>query len=167
MRTAMVGAAGMALTAASVLFSSSPASAATEFFFENGHSGKCLAVPSSSQANGTVVVQWECSTNDDQLWRRVFVPGGDGNRWKFINVDSDKCLAIGDSSTANGANAIQWECNDNDDQIWIRDSATRMRNLNSDRCLAVPNSSEANGTELIQWTCTEGYEQRWAIGNFG
>ncbi|MFD9444677.1 RICIN domain-containing protein [Streptomyces sp. NPDC060006] len=161
MRKTFVGTAGLALAATSVLFSSPSASAASFYTYGNASSGKCMAVPNNSGANGTELVQWTCTGNSDQVWTPVAVPGGDGNRIKLVNFNSDKCLAIGGSSTEAGAKAIQWECTGNDDQIWIRDSALRLRNLNSDLCLAVPNSSQANGTKLIQWTCTLGLDQQW------
>jgi hypothetical protein len=159
MRKAMTGAAGLALAATSVLFSSSPASAdVANLQLRNTNSGRCMAVPDSSTANGTVVVQWTCSNNNDQLWYAQQVSG---NRYYLINQNSGKCLAIGSASTANGAKAIQWTCNGSSEQIWTRDSIGRLRNLNSDRCLAVPNSSTANGTELVQWTCTTNDDQQW------
>lgn len=161
MRKAFVGATGLALAATSVMLSSPSASAASWYTYENLNSGKCLAVPSDSTANGTELIQWTCTGNDDQVWTPLAVAGGDGNRIKLVNYHSGKCLAIGGSSTAAGANAIQWECNNNTDQIWIRDSALRLRNLNSDLCLAVPNSSTANGAKLVQWTCTTNTDQGW------
>lgn len=161
MRKAFMGAAGLTLAVTSVMLSSPTASAASWYTYENENSGKCLAVPGSSTADGTELVQWTCTGNTDQAWTAMAVSGGDGNRIKLVNYHSGKCLAIGGSSTATGAKAIQWECNNNTDQIWIRDSALRLRNLNSDLCLAVPNSSTANGTELVQWTCTTNDDQIW------
>ncbi|MFD9444676.1 RICIN domain-containing protein [Streptomyces sp. NPDC060006] len=164
LRKIMVGAAGMALAATSVLFSSSPAGAGEDqpmLNIVNQHSGKCLAVPADSTANGKVLIQWECNDNLDQEWYAEWIPGGDGNRYRIRNYRSGKCLAIGGSSTALGANAIQWTCSGNDDQKWIWDSAVRLRNVHSDHCLAVPNSSLANGTELVQWTCTLNSDQGW------
>lgn len=156
--------AAAALAGASVLAFSPTASAAPAAVYAslyNAGTGHCLAVPGSSTANGTELVQWTCSTNYDQYWSLERVAGGNGDRVRVRNLNSGKCLAIGGSSTANGANAIQWTCGTNTDQVWIYDSAYRLRNLNSDRCLAIPNSSTTAGTKAVQWTCGTSADQQW------
>lgn len=166
-RKMMYSVVGLALTATSVLFSASSASAASDVpdsKFRNAKSQKCVAIPSNSEANGTAAIQWTCSNNTDQIWYADWVPGGNGDRWRLINHYSGKCLAIGGGSSAVGAKAVQWECSGNDDQVWVYDSIGRLRNVDTGLCLAVPGSSESNGTELVQWTCTTNTDQRWEWG---
>ncbi|NNN34416.1 ricin-type beta-trefoil lectin domain protein [Streptomyces sp. S3(2020)] len=152
------------VTAVSALTFSTPANA-VGFYGEvrNIGTNKCLAVPNSSSANGTGLIQWTCNDNGDQQWLMEKVPGGNNDRYVIYAWPGSKCLAMPNSSTANGTQAIQWTCDPTDsDQIWIQDSWYRLRNLNSDKCLAVPNSSTANGTEVIQWTCNDNLDQRWS-----
>ncbi|MGW0881730.1 RICIN domain-containing protein [Streptomyces sp. NPDC002671] len=127
----------------------------------NSNSDKCLAVPNSSTANGTGLIQWTCTGDSEQQWQLEPVEGGAGDRYLVRNLNSGKCLAMSNSSTVNGTQAIQWTCNGGSEQIWIHDSINRLRNLNSDKCLAVANDSTANGAEAIQWTCSENFDQRW------
>ncbi|WAZ21374.1 RICIN domain-containing protein [Streptomyces cinnabarinus] len=142
-----------------------PAQAEDDFRpLTNRATGKCLAVPNASTANGTGLIQWGCNGYSEQNWTLTHVAGGNGDRWTIRNQNSLKCIAIPQSSTANGTQAIQWTCDSaNTDQVFIKDSWGRLRNVNSDKCLAVPNSSTANGTEIIQWTCSENFNQRWAF----
>lgn len=159
MRKMMLGATGFALAATSVLFSSPTASAVNENMkITNGNSGKCLAVPGSSEVSGRAVAQWECTANRDQIWYAQRLSGGNGDRVRLINYNSKMCLAI--AAESNGAAAIQRTCSGSEQQAWIWDSADRLRSVSSGYCLAVPHSSKAN-TELVQWTCTLGSEQRW------
>ena len=131
--------------------------------FKNQATGKCLAVPNSSQTAGTGLIQWDCNNFSEQDWTLTGVAGGDGNRYIIRNLNSKLCIAIPNSSTALGTQAVQWGCDSRKtEQVFIKDSWGRLRNLNSDKCLAIPNSSTANGTEVIQWTCTENFNQRWA-----
>lgn len=138
----------------------SPAHAVSYYEYQNMNSLKCLAVPNSSTANGTELIQWSCGSGTEQKWGRVDV----GNTtFRLVNENSGKCLAIGNSSTANGANAIQWTCGSNSDQLWewSTNYAKALVNVNSGKCLAVGNSSTANGAAVIQWTCSSNSDQVW------
>lgn len=156
-------ASAVAATAMCAVAFATPANAAATAYdtLYNGGTGKCLAVPSASTANGVGLVQWACSGNSEQQWQLESVAGGNGDRYIVRNLNSNKCLAMPNASTANGTQAVQWTCNGGSEQIWIHDSAYRLRNLNSDKCLAIPNSSTTNGTEAIQWTCTTSGDQAW------
>ncbi|MFJ1667125.1 RICIN domain-containing protein [Streptomyces bottropensis] len=159
-RKMTIGAAGFALAAMSVLFSSSTASAINENMkITNGNSGKCLAVPGSSEVSGRAVVQWECTANHDQIWYALRVSGGNGDRVRLSNYNSKQCLSI--AAETQGAAAIQRPCSGSEQQTWVWDSADRLRNVSSGYCLAVPHASTANNTELIVWRCTLDSEQRW------
>ncbi|WJV46606.1 RICIN domain-containing protein [Streptomyces flavofungini] len=155
----------VAATAACALAFSTPAHAQANAYLTllNQGTGKCLAVPHASEANGVGLVQWECKGEADaeQRWQLEHVAGGNGDRYLVRNRNSSKCLAIPGGTSVNGTQAIQWTCNGGSSQIWIHDSRNRLRNLASDRCLAIPNASAANGTKAIQWTCATSLDQRW------
>ncbi|MFC9910997.1 RICIN domain-containing protein [Streptomyces sp. NPDC059862] len=152
----------VAAAAVCALAFSTPANAATGYkTLLNGRSVKCLAVPHASKANGTGLIQWECSGDSEQQWALQPVEGGNGDRFLVRNLNSDKCLAIPNGTTVNGTQAIQWECSGGPEQLWIYDSIQRLRNVKSDRCLAIPGSSTANGAEAIQWTCSLNADQLW------
>lgn len=59
----------VALALVSVLFlSTSSAQAATYQERRNARTLKCLAMPNSSQANGTEAIRWTCNDDTDQRW---------------------------------------------------------------------------------------------------
>ncbi|WP_416985918.1 RICIN domain-containing protein [Streptomyces sp. T028] len=153
----------LAATVVSTLAFATPANAGATAYATllNFGTGKCLAVPNASKANGVGLIQWTCTGNSEQQWQLEWVEGGNGDRYVIRNQNSDKCLAIPNASTANGTQAIQWPCDGGSEQVWIYDSADRLHNLNSGKCLAIPNTSTANGTEAIQWTCTTSNDQEW------
>jgi hypothetical protein len=118
----------------------------------NRASGKCLAIGSSSQANGAHAIQWDCLDSNAQIW---WIDG------HFVqNAASGKYLAIGSSSTANGAHAIQWEYTGSQGQQWTW-SGEFFWNNNSGKNLAIGSSSTANGAHAIQWEYTGSNGQRW------
>ncbi|MFE4695644.1 RICIN domain-containing protein [Streptomyces sp. NPDC056738] len=161
----MAAAMAMCVLAATVVWTlvfSTPASAEDDWRnLDNLNSGRCLAVPGSSTANGTGLIQWTCSDNADQDWTLVKVAGGNGDRYQIRNRHSLLCLAMPGASVANGTQAVQWPCGTGDEQVWIYDSWNRLRNLHSDRCLGIPGSSTDNGAEAVQWTCSDSFDQRW------
>ncbi|MET9318225.1 RICIN domain-containing protein [Kribbella sp. NPDC003505] len=94
-----------------------------EWVIKNAHSGKCLAIPNGSTADGAGAIQWTCGTNprggegiDDQRWLVTWdvILGG----YLVHNFRSDKCLAIPAGNTTLGVQAIQWSCANDLDQRW-------------------------------------------------
>lgn len=81
------------------------------YTFKNHNSGKCLAMPNASTANGTQAIQWTCNGSSEQQW----IVDSIG---RIRNVNSDKCLADPNSSTTNGTEVVQWTCTTNSDQLW-------------------------------------------------
>ncbi|MFI1016002.1 RICIN domain-containing protein [Streptomyces sp. NPDC020965] len=126
---------------------------AAEFYkIRNQNSGKCLAIGSSSHANGARAIQWDCLNSNAQVW----VWGSE----HLVNFNSGKYLAIGAGSIANGANAIQWERTGTAAQRWRKDGA-HIINQNSRKFLAIGAGSDANGANAIQWDYTGTATQRW------
>ncbi|MFF3660476.1 RICIN domain-containing protein [Streptomyces olivochromogenes] len=149
----------VALALVSVLFlSMSSAQAATYQELRNARTLKCLAIPNSSQANGTEAIQWTCNDDTDQRWE---LHGVGDNRVRIINQSSGKCL---NSGSSDGNSTWQWTCNDTPsiEELWIHDSIDRLRSMTADRCLAVPNSDTTNGVKPILWPCSLNTDQRWS-----
>ncbi|MCX5334523.1 MULTISPECIES: RICIN domain-containing protein [unclassified Streptomyces] len=153
--------AAVALTCAPVLTGSSltgstPTAAAAEAVTNarlyNMGTGLCLANPSSSQTNGTVMIQWTCSNSDSNYWSLQPMTGGG---YHVVNKASGQCLAIPSGSTTLGVKAIQWPCQttQNDEQVWVHDGIDQLRNVRTGLCLAIPNGTTTAGTEAIQWNC--------------
>ncbi|MFF4275745.1 RICIN domain-containing protein [Streptomyces sp. NPDC001536] len=102
---------------------STPADAIGYGPFENLGTGKCLAVPHDSSADGIGLIQWTCNSGSEHLRELTKVPGGNNARFVIAKWPGSKCLAIPNSNTANGTQAIQWTCDYHDsDQIGIYDS---------------------------------------------
>ncbi|MFC4033391.1 RICIN domain-containing protein [Streptomyces polygonati] len=151
--------------AATVLFTVSSSGAARAdaeaLNLINLTTGRCMAVPASSEAPGTQIAEWQCSSNRDQDWELNLI-AGTADHFQIRNANSDLCLAMPGSSKLDGEQAIQWTCEDDHaEQTWTMDSWGRLWNLNSQRCLAVPNSDATNNTPIIQWPCTDNYNERW------
>ncbi|CCK28059.1 hypothetical protein BN159_3680 [Streptomyces davaonensis JCM 4913] len=138
----------------------SQAQAVTYLELTNRNSIKCLAIPGSSESNGVVPVQWQCTGNTDQRWE---LRQEADNRVRLVNQNSGKCLVVG--SVTPGSKPFQFGCSSanppSETDLWIHDSIGRLRSMYADLCLAVPNSSTANGVELILWNCSLNYDQRW------
>ncbi|MGW0810889.1 RICIN domain-containing protein [Nonomuraea sp. NPDC002799] len=150
----------VAATAACALAFSAPANAEVWRTLYNW-TGKCLAVPHASNAEGVGLIGWQCSGGSEQQWALQSVEGGVGNRYRIKSFDNDLCLAIPHGNKDNGVQAIQWDCTGAEDQLWIYDSAYRLRNVGTDRCLALPNPAGVAGPKAIQWTCGTNSDQRW------
>ncbi|WP_199044480.1 RICIN domain-containing protein [Glycomyces salinus] len=130
----------------------------------NRNSGKCVDVPSSSTADGTVLQQYDCWDGANQGWQLEDVGGG---YYRIVSESSGKCMDIDGASTENGAGVIQWTCHGGDNQQWqARDAGGGYVELvarHSGKCLDVPSSSTANGTALQQYDCWGGANQQWSL----
>ncbi|MGW7027782.1 RICIN domain-containing protein [Streptomyces xanthophaeus] len=129
----------------------------------NYHSGMCLKVKSGSNDSGAPVVQAECGTASEQLWKAEVTDGG-----SFIqlrNANSGKCLDISGGVARRGAKLIQWDCSgalnqkwwdtDNitgDRGYWI--SATTPSGSPTWMCLDMPGLSTSSGTQAAMWECS-------------
>ncbi|WP_170177711.1 RICIN domain-containing protein [Thermomonospora umbrina] len=120
----------------------------------NVNSGKCLAIGSSSTAQGAHAIQWDCiASSPGQVWVL------DG--YHILNYNSGLYLAIGSSSTENGAHALQWSYTGSNGQRWYADGDRHLINMNSDKYLAIGSSSTENGAHALQWSYTGSNGQRW------
>lgn len=127
------------------------------------HSGKCLDVPSNSQAIGTQAIQWSCTGGNNQ---RFWVRSTGDEHVQLITRHSSLCLTVSGGSTNNGAAVVQASCDDSlDEQKWqLADTGNgyvRAVARNSGKCLDVSDASTADSAKLIQWTCGNGTHQQF------
>ncbi|MFJ6754987.1 MULTISPECIES: RICIN domain-containing protein [unclassified Streptomyces] len=128
----------------------------------NVHSGMCLKVKGGSNDSGAPVVQAECGTASEQLWKSEVTDGG-----TFIqlrNANSGKCLDIAGGTARKGAKIVQWDCNGGLNQKWWDTdnidgnpgwwiSGTTPSGAPTWMCLDMPGASTSSGTQAAVWEC--------------
>jgi hypothetical protein len=157
-----------ALTTVAAILPAAPASAAAgDFTLKNLWSRKCLAIGSSSFANGARAIQWTCNGDTDQLWYQDFRNASD-DYGQIKNRNSGKCLTVNGASTSTGAQLTQWDCATNrpGEQLWVLDlNNTRdiysIKNHKSQLVVSIPNLSKTNGTVAVQMAYDTSAYQRW------
>lgn len=125
------------------------------------NSGGCLAVPNSSTANGTGLVQRTCSDTFDQRWNWY---DHEAVSARLYNMATGFCLADANSDTANGAAMIQWVCGNSDSSYWTLQAVTggyRVINKASGKCLAPSVGGTPLGAQAVQQPCGDGSDQVW------
>jgi hypothetical protein len=148
-----------------LLVVSAPGAGADEEIYqiENNNSPYCLAVPGASTKPGVKLIQWNCDSHREQLWKTDVWTSW----YRIKNYETGLCLAIGNGSSTPGAPAIQWPCNGGYEQLWsVGDDNLNPRtlvNYESRQCLAVSGGSKARGAAVIQWPCNSGPEQDWVF----
>ncbi|RBM12694.1 RICIN domain-containing protein [Streptomyces sp. PT12] len=126
------------------------------------HSGKCLDIPSQSQAIGAELAQYGCNGGGNQrFWPR---DAGNGEV-QLVTRHSSLCLAVADGSTANAARVVQSVCDGGAAQRWrLADAGggyVRIEAVHSGKCLDVSDESTADGARLIQYTCSGAQHQQF------
>ncbi|MDA5283471.1 RICIN domain-containing protein [Streptomyces sp. NPDC054904] len=135
----------------------------SRFEIVNNHSGMCLKVKSGSNDSGAPVVQAECGTASEGLWKSEVTDGG--NFIQLRNANSGKCLDISGGRAIRGAKIVQWDCNgglnqkwwdtdniDGNNGYWI--SGTTPGGAPSWMCLDMPGLSTSSGTQAAMWECS-------------
>ncbi|GLY97007.1 chitosanase [Actinoplanes sp. NBRC 103695] len=153
-KAAIASAAGVLISAGSLVAGILPASAAGAGPI-TGLAGKCVDVAGGAGANGTAINLYTCNGSAAQSW----------------TVGSDvralgKCLDVTAAGTANGTKIQLYDCNGTAAQQWTADSG-RLRNTGSGKCLDVSDNNSADGTRLQIWTCGTGANQRWTLPDGG
>ncbi|MET9607857.1 RICIN domain-containing protein [Streptomyces sp. NPDC006512] len=129
----------------------------------NSHSGLCLKVKGGSNDNGAAVVQSECGTASEGLWKAEATDGG-----TFIqlrNANSGRCLDISGGVAYQGAKVIQYDCNGGLNQKWWDTdgidgnigywiSGTTPTGAPTWMCLDMPGASTSAGTQAAMWKCS-------------
>ncbi|QFZ21009.1 RICIN domain-containing protein [Saccharothrix syringae] len=130
------------------------------------HSGKCLDVPSASQAPGAEVKQYPCNGGANQRWE---AQAADGGYYRLVARHSGLCLDVANGSTADSTSVTQYTCNGGTNQQWqFQDAGSgyyRVVARHSGKCLDVISASTADGALVKQYTCNGGTNQQWARAN--
>ncbi|ARQ72169.1 RICIN domain-containing protein [Streptomyces marincola] len=127
------------------------------------HSGKCLDIPSQSQAVGQQLAQYPCNGGGNQrFWPRATADG----HVQLVTRHSSLCLAVADGSTARGAAVVQQACDAGSAAQQWRTADTggghvTLTARHSGLCLDVSDESTADGARLIQWTCSGAAHQQF------
>jgi hypothetical protein len=119
-------------------------------------SGRCLAVPASSQENNTQTIIWDCypaPQSEGQQWTPT--PAGE------LRVYGNKCLAAAAGGTTSGTKVIIWDCLGSPGQKWTHNSDGSIVNQNSGLCLDAVGGGAANSTLIQTYTCNGSAAQRW------
>ena len=128
------------------------------------HSGKCLDIPSQSQAIGQELAQYTCNGgNNQRFWAR----DAGGGHVRLVTRHSSLCLAVSGGSTANAAHVVQETCGSGAEQQWLLSDAgggyVTLTARHSGKCLDVSDESTADSARLIQYDCTGGANQQFRI----
>ena len=117
-------------------------------------SGRCVAVPGSSQSGGTQLQLWDCTAQAGQQW--TYTAAGE------LRVYGNLCLDANAQGTSPGTKAIIWSCNGQQNQKWTLNTGTgTITGAQSGLCLDATGAATANGTPLELWTCNGGNNQKW------
>jgi beta-glucanase (GH16 family) len=132
------------------------------YVFRSLHSGKCLDVASSSQADGANVQQWSCNGTLAQAFDVKSVGGG---LYSILNAGSGKALDVRDVSYDAGARVQQWGYGGGANQKFriedAGDGTYRIVASHSGYVVDIASWSKEDGAAAIQWPWSGGANQRW------
>ncbi|MFE0043352.1 RICIN domain-containing protein [Streptomyces albireticuli] len=128
----------------------------------NRHSGLCLKVKGASRDNEAPVVQDECGTAPEKLWKAETTDGG--RYMQLRNSYSNKCMDISGGVAHRGVKIIQYDCTGALNQKWWDTdgldanpgwwvSATTPSGAPTWMCLDMPGASTAPGVQAAMWDC--------------
>ncbi|OLZ71529.1 hypothetical protein AV521_11390 [Streptomyces sp. IMTB 2501] len=145
-----------------VVFSLLPRRIDDAQYLYNDYSKLCAGAGNKIE-NSTPVIQWGCTSAQDERWVFEETKDNNGNPAYIVqNAYSGKCMGPA-SSLANGAGMIQYTCNGAVDEKWWYDQDTHeLRNVYSGKCLGL-GSAATKGSQLIQWPCNGAQDERWTI----
>ncbi|MFF4160677.1 RICIN domain-containing protein [Streptomyces sp. NPDC001678] len=129
----------------------------------NVHSDMCLKAKGGSPDNGAPIVQDDCGTAAEKLWKAEATDNG--TYIQLRNAYSNKCLSIEGGRAVKGAKIVQWDCLGGANQKWwdtdnIDANAGWWISGNTPSgspvwmCLDMPGKSTGSGTQAIVWECT-------------
>ena len=116
-------------------------------------SGRCVAVPGSTQTLGTQVQLWDCASSANQQW----TPTSAGE----LRVYGGDCLDAYGKGTSPGTKVAIWSCNGQTNQQWRLNTDGTIVGVQSGLCLDATGAGTANGTPLELWTCNGQSNQHW------
>lgn len=136
------------------------------------HSNKCMSLSANEVANGTAILQWDCSPSPNPADGQVFtrVPMGNGEYQLKIN-STGKCVDVAWASTANGAYLQQYDClgPNQANQLWRvipiagQPPYVAFQAKHSNLCADVLGQGTGNGVRVGQWECWWGGNQQWTM----
>lgn len=142
------------------------------FFSDNYYSitsifsNKCLDVSKSNKNNGGNIIEYECKSTTNQMWRlHQVLP----NYYELIAKHSGKCLDVKGSSHNNGVELIQYTCNQTTNQLWkiIQAQSSydyNIRPYHSGKCLDSPwFGGWFSNKKIIQYECNDSRNQLWEL----
>jgi hypothetical protein len=158
-----------------LIFSSAPAHAASItpgvwYTVVNQGNGKCVDDQNGSTANGAIVQQYGCSTNNvNQQWQFIATSGG---YYEVISHDgSNLAWDVTNVSTADAAPIQLWTYGGGNNQQWqpvaLDSTHYKFVNRNDGKCLDVPSASTTDGMQLDQYTCNGTGAQSWSVNAVG
>ncbi|MFS0701053.1 pectate lyase [Cellulomonas sp. 179-A 4D5 NHS] len=173
LRSALAGAAALAVAAAGALLTAPAAQAASVdtsawYVLLNRQSGKALDVLSWSTADGGQLIQYARADGANQQFQ--FVSSGDG-WYRVKSRHSGKVLDVWEWSTADGAEIRQWTDTGGDNQQFkLSDSEggrVRLVSKLSNKVVQVKDRSTADAALIVQGTNTNAYNQQWELVKVG
>ena len=133
-----------------------PAAAASWSTLVNNASGLCLDISNASMANGTNVLQWNCSGGNWQKWNYDAATG-------LIRSLHDSRFCLDNSGVfGNGANLRIWRCNGSAQQRFTlqADGSLQVRSLPEQ---VVDGYGTNAGDNAGTWWNWGGNNQRWTL----
>jgi hypothetical protein len=143
-------------------------------------SKKCLTVNQNLAANGTAIIQWDCSATPNPQDGQVFtlVPFEGGRYFELlINSHSTeqlgRCVDVAGAGTTDGVNYQEWDCSNGayPNQLFSKVQVEGEWNAyiakHSGKCMDVEQESLLNGYRIHQWTCTWHGNQQWKLEAVG
>jgi aryl-phospho-beta-D-glucosidase BglC (GH1 family) len=130
----------------------------------NANSGSCADDAKWGTANGSIVQQWVCGTQQfNQEWQ---LQATDSGYYRVVNRHAPTLVwDVTNVSTSPGAKIQLWTYGGGANQQWqpqpLGNNEYQIVNRNSGLCLNVPSASTANGVQLNQQTCNGTGAQAW------
>jgi galactose oxidase len=128
------------------------------------HSGKCMTVLNASMAQGTGIIQNNCTAANNEQW--ILKPYDDA--YQIIVKHSGQCLNVAGATQTDGAQLIQWPCVGANNELWYarpQGDYFQLVAKHSGKCLNVSGSNQNDGTNIIQSTCIGTDNELWNIAN--
>ncbi len=134
------------------------ASISTSSWFNavNVNSGSCIDAAGWGTANGTVVQQWSCGSQQyNQEWQ--FQSVGNGSYAVYNRNAPSESWNVINNGTGNGSLMQLWTYGGGSNEQWmpvsLGNNQYKFVGVGSGRCLDVPSASTANGVQLQIYDC--------------
>ncbi len=130
----------------------------TDALLLNPATGKCLADPGASTANGTRVIVGKCGLIRNEEWT---APAGE-----LLAGQMGQCADDRTSVQVNGNVIDSFFCNGSTAQLWQVKPDGSIRVFGG-KCLAAAGRAGAVGAQVELWACNGSANQRWSIVTHG